>query len=234
MYTVVAAVAVAASSVVHAPSVDAGAWSSTARPPVVVVGDSLTAENAVQIDAHLRGAGVDGVHLAGLGGRRIDVDYEFFGWNNSGRDEIDRLRRAGHDPLVWLIELGTNDLRELAACGCDDPAARASRLIDVILSAVGGDSDVVWVTVHDRDAPVASAVFNSELQRRAALGHIDALADWDGLASTGSGWFRDHVHPNHIGAAALAGVYVEAIDGYFERQAMNPLERVRVRLTTYM
>ncbi|MEM8618451.1 MAG: hypothetical protein AAGF73_01885 [Actinomycetota bacterium] len=238
--TLAFATAVFATSTFATTVAEAGTESQTVtaderggNPSVVVVGDSLTADNAPQIDAHLRGARVGGVHLAALGGRRIDVDYEFFGWNNSGRDEIARLRASGVDPLLWIVELGTNDLRELAGCGCADPAVVAGELIDVILDAVGERGEIVWVTVHDREAPIESAVFNSELRRRVVLGDIDALADWSGVARSGEGWFLDRVHPNHIGAGALAGLYADAIDAFFERRSMTLFERMRFRFANY-
>ena len=185
------------------------------QPGVVVLGDSITADNVDLISGHLATAGHDDVHFAALGARRIDESYEFFGWRNSGIDELGSIHERGIDPELWIVELGTNDLPSLAACECDNPVLPAGELIDAVLAAIGDGEQVVWVTVRDRNDPVSTEAFNTALRIRANRLPDLSLLDWHGTADGRDAWFADHVHPTRVGALMLARLYRTELDERF-------------------
>ena len=201
----------------------------TATSRVVVLGDSITADNVDLIEAHLESAGHDDVHFAALGARRIDESYEFFGWRNSGLDEVAAIHAEGIDPDLWVVELGTNDLPSLAACRCDNPSLPAGALIDKVLAAIGDDEPVVWVTVHDRNDPESTDAFNRALRVRANRLDDLSLLDWHGVTEEAAPWFLDHVHPNRVGALMLARLYRSELDRRYVERAPVPSPITPVR-----
>ena len=185
-------------------------WSSSvsaATPDVVVVGDSLTGDNAARIEERLRSHVPHSFRLEGLGGRRIEESYEWHGWRSSGLETIARVRSAGIDPDLWVIELGTNDLFQFGDRSWNEKVAESERLIDAVVAAVGPDASIAWVTVLNREDAEATRTFNEALRRRAAASQRMALIDWEHTATVHPEWFLDLVHPNDDGADVLADLY---------------------------
>lgn len=203
--TLVAAALVFGTLVVDAAGADAPA------ADVVVVGDSLTADPQETIAAHLEQSGLTSVHIDALGARRISTSYEFQGWRNAGLDAIHAIHAQGIDPVLWVVELGTNDLPMISTCGCSHPEAMAGDLIDAVLAAIGNGEPVAWVTVLNRDDPIGTAAFNEALWRRAGVDPLLTLIDWHATAVGHPEWFADHVHQNDAGVLVFAEMYAVAI-----------------------
>jgi lysophospholipase L1-like esterase len=185
--------------------------STLADLEVVVVGDSITEENLVQIDGVLAEGGVGDVRYAALGARRIAETYEYLGLRTSGLEAIEACQADGLDPDVWLIELGTNDVPHIAAE--PDPGAAAGELIDGVRTELTGAPAILWVNVLYGPDPDASRAFNDALDVRAAEDPTFQVIDWYGAASGRSDWFADPVHPNRVGAFELARLYLDGIVG---------------------
>jgi len=183
---------------------------SPGQPDAVIVGDSLTARNATYIAPTLRNAGLD-VGLEALGARQIAVSFDWYGYRDSGIERIRTLRRSGVDPALWVIQLGTNDLRGIRNCGCADPVVFAGALIDRLLAELPPTTPVAWVTVLDRSDFGVSATFNEALRRRAATNHFLRLVDWASLSLERPDWYGDAVHPNAAGVVRFTKMYVDEI-----------------------
>jgi lysophospholipase L1-like esterase len=180
------------------------------QPDVVIVGDSLTSDNASSIGPALAEAGVE-ARLEGLGARQIAVSIEYYGYRDSGVERIRSLRAAGVDPALWVIQLGTNDLGAIATCQCPDRVAFAVGLIDQLLAEVPPNRPIAWVTVMNRaDFDVTNA-FNEALRRRAVRNPYMRLIDWSRLSLERPDWFIDAVHPNVDGAARFTQMLVDDI-----------------------
>ncbi|MGI9644023.1 MAG: SGNH/GDSL hydrolase family protein [Ilumatobacteraceae bacterium] len=205
--------AVAASMlVVFGASWPSSAGAESPNPDVVVVGDSLTGDNAARIGDRLRSTVPHTVQLEGLGGRRIEESYEWLGWRSSGLEAIERVRAAGIEPELWVIELGTNDLFHFGDRSWAEKVAESRRLIDTVVAAVGPESSIAWVTVLNRDDAVATRTFNEALRGRAAANERLALIDWEHTSTVHPEWFIDLVHPNDAGADVLADIYGAEIE----------------------
>ncbi len=188
------------------PPADAG----DGRVDVVVVGDSIIAENLEVIDSVLVDGGVSDVHYAALGARRIADTYDYLGERPSGLDAIDLCLDDGLTPAVWVIELGTNDVAAIAES--DDPEATSLALIDVVLDELDEAEAISWVTVIDRERLEASRVFNGALRDRAGEAPSLGVIDWYAAAVDRPDWFVDDVHPNEVGAAAFAELVLAGIE----------------------
>jgi lysophospholipase L1-like esterase len=196
-------------------SSDRGLDTSTPDAPdprieLVVVGDSIVAENLDLIDQVLTDDGRSNVHYAALGARRIAETSDYLGERPSGLEAIDVCRDRGLMSATWVIELGTNDIPAIS--DSEDPAAAAGALIDAVLDELGQVESISWVTVLDRGLLDASRVFNDALQERAAARPELAIIDWYAAAVDHPEWFEDDVHPNELGATALAELVLAELE----------------------
>jgi len=183
---------------------------------IVVVGDSITADNIEVIGAHLAEAGTPPVTFEARAARRIADSYEWHGWRSSGLEAIDGVRGAGVQPALWVIELGTNDMFLVADLGWPEKVSRAGELIDDVVDAVGPDAPIAWVSVLHRDDPEVSRAFNEALRNRAVANPQMVVIDWQHAAVDHPEWFLDLVHPNSEGAGVLAELYSDAIERLLE------------------
>lgn len=180
------------------------------QPDVVIVGDSLTGGNTSYMAPTLRSAGLD-VRLEGLSARRIAVSYEFLGYRDSGIERIRSLRSSGVDPELWVIQLGTNDMKSVTNCGCADQVAFAGALIDRLLVELPTNTPVAWVTLMNRADYDVTNTFNEALRRRAVVNPYMRLIDWAALSLQRPEWFIDPVHQTIDGVVRFTQMYVDEI-----------------------
>jgi hypothetical protein len=179
-----------------------------ANDRVLVLGDSNLSESGAQVDAALRGIGLEptlrGVPSLGL----KDLDAYWLG-------ELPRLLAT--DPAVVVVALGTNDTGTPA-----DVEAFSARL-DAMMRAIG-DHPVVWVThvehrpfevaggAHSVNAAIRSARARwpnlTVLDRTARLANDPSLLRADGLHFTDAGMVA---FGNEIAAAARAALPVAGV-----------------------
>ncbi len=183
----------------------------TLQPHAVIVGDSLTGGNATYIENYLRNNGLPNVRVEGLSGRKIAASFRSSGYVDSGIARIRSLQDRGIRPMLWVIELGTNDLYSVKRCGCPDPVAFAGALIDRLRAQLGPETPTAWVTVMNRADYGATNTFNEALRRRAAVDPYFRLIDWATLSMSQPGWFIDDVHQNITGLRAFSEMYVRDI-----------------------
>jgi lysophospholipase L1-like esterase len=81
---------------------------------VAVVGDSLTLSAVDEIEDALTGAGLEVLAVDGVESRRMVRGGSEI---PPGVDAIDDILTAGHEPELWIIALGTNDVGN----GIDEP-----------------------------------------------------------------------------------------------------------------
>lgn len=176
----------------------------------VIVGDSLTGGNASYIRSELDRAGLD-VRVEGLSARRIALSFSFKGYRDSGIERVRRLHADGVKPALWVVQLGTNDLTSVQRCDCPDPVAFAGELIDRLLTEIGSETPIAWVTVVNRNNWDATNAFNQALAQRAAGNPYLVLIRWKQLATPHPEWFQDSVHPNVPGLLEFTRLYIDSI-----------------------
>lgn len=174
---------------------------------VVMVGDSITAGSAADIDAALRGAGVEDVRIDGATSRRIEVGNGKGDAPKSGVIAVYELLAEGLDPSVWVIELGTNDVGSYA--GPEEYGA----LIDQITAMLPSSKPLVWVNTYREQYLDHTRMFNLVLEERMNSRGNAAIADWYTVASAPDQTVlrSDNLHPNANGQAALALLILAAL-----------------------
>jgi lysophospholipase L1-like esterase len=194
----------------HSPARSAGTVVPVAPRSVIVVGDSLTALNVSTDERSLKAHGIPSWHLDAQTGRSSVLDMPTaYGVLRSGLASIADVKADGYSSSLWIVELGTNDANGLGACGCDQQALVRSR-VATITKAIGTDATIGWVTVRNGAHPVASQVWNAALAAAAATNPHMFLIDWYATSNTHPGWFVDGIHPNALGAPALAELIARA------------------------
>jgi lysophospholipase L1-like esterase len=184
---------------------------------VVVVGDSLTALNTSTVERSLKAHHVPSWKLNAHTGRRSTIDVTTAsGVLESGLTAIGQLKAQGYTAPVWIIEQGTNDLGSLGACHCDQKALARSR-IDTISRAIGPGAHIGWVTVHHGQHPIAAATWNAAVAEAAAASPDLFVVDWAARSAGHSNWFVDGIHPNALGAPALAELIASSVEGMLPR-----------------
>lgn len=212
-----------------APALDTGAHALTAAdrgeqrqtrpippPPgptpcerVIVIGDSLTDNARPWLNDGLRDAGftrkVDAHHS-----RRIPA---FVSAPYSGVKAALEVRATWGEAECWVIALGSNDLAHGA-----NTAATVNSMLDEMLSVVTPGARVWWVNLdYHRDPRTsfdfagATAVFNGQLDTRAASNPKLYVIDWYSYAEANLHWFFDPVHVDRTGSIARAAQIVDAL-----------------------
>ncbi len=179
-------------------------------PSVAMVGDSITFAAKPLIDDRLVAAN-----------RRHSVTG-VLGWTTATAQPLfDGY--AATTPDVFVLDLGTNDLSDIAIGLRGDPATALTALQSRVTAAVGqfpGACVVVsTVSAHRSSAwgpPYAAyndaaAAFNTWV--RATFPHV---LDWEvavqASLTAGSTILMDEVHPNYQGAVVLADLVVQQVD----------------------
>lgn len=122
---------------------------------VAMVGDSITVASQDEVRVRLEDLGLDVVAIDAQVGRRMTVG------------ERDRLRAGtsvvteivgDHDPELWIVALGTNDIGQYS--DADELSEQVRALLDRIPDGV----PVVWVDTWFRDRPERTAAVNEAIR----------------------------------------------------------------------
>ncbi len=175
---------------------------------VVMVGDSITEGSAEVVQQTLAAAGFAQVVVDGDASRRIEVGTGAGGGPVSGLRTIFALMGEGADPDVWVIELGTNDVGQLAT------AEEYGALIDQVLALLPADAAVVWVNTYRPSSLDHTEMFNLVLAGRLQSRGNAVVADWFSVASDPEQTIlqSDDLHPNDNGKLALAMLVIDAVN----------------------
>ena len=162
---------------------------------VALVGDSLTFAAWGELPAVFARKKWGPFQLEARSGRKINTTLATA---TSGVDAVRRIRGGGFDPELWIVALGTNDVRSTY----DKPGVAAA-MVDAMMAEIGPNHDVVWINVHLRDWPVETNAFN-EVLRQAATRHPRlTIADWRSVVVANPLWVNDDgVHLNLTGSRA--------------------------------
>jgi lysophospholipase L1-like esterase len=175
---------------------------------VVMVGDSITQGSKDAIVYTLAASSLTDVIIDGVPSRRIQVGDGTTENPEAGIDAIQRLLRAGVDPDVWVIALGTNDIAKYESV--DDYAL----LITTVVALLPDDAPLVWVNAYRGDYPDESRQFDEVLADTLRDRDRTAVLDWAALASAPDQQVLrdDDVHPNPEGRAAFARLVASGIE----------------------
>ncbi len=178
---------------------------------VIVIGDSLMDNARPWLVADLRDAGLIGLIDAHHTRRIPSTVREPYSGVRAARS----ARLTWGEADCWVIALGSNDL----VYGAGEPAT-ADALIEEMLAALTPGALVFWVNLdyhHDPavafNFPKATAVFNAQLDRHAAVDHDLEVIDWYSYAEAHLNWFFDPVHVDRAGSIARARFTVDALPG---------------------
>lgn len=176
---------------------------------VAVIGDSIIAVDRHAVAAVLTRAGVPPTVIDAVSGRATSYRTRYRGGPliPSGIDAVRSIRRAGHRPVLWVVELGTNDRWSVESCRCADPVAAAGARIDRVSAEIGPGARILWVNVRE-DTPGAAAI-NEALRRR--VGGSFGVIDWDATTRGRDELFTDDVHPNRDGSLVLGDLLARSI-----------------------
>ena len=166
---------------------------------VALVGDSLSVGMQSSAAFYLQQSGYATAIIDAASGRRILADGQ--GTPRSGRRVVLELLENDHEPRLWIIDLGTNDVASGTTTLEDSEA-----LIEQLLEAVPDDAEVAWVNLHMPGEP-AAATFNEALNGVADDDGDVRVVDWDRFATS-----------SPSGLLAEDGVHYTA-SGYDQRAA---------------
>ncbi len=171
------------------------------------MGDSITFDSLVPIDAELERLGVTDQILDGVPGRPI----------SQGIDAINVLVAEGVRPDAWVIALGTNDLGTAADESGDAEGYRSA--IASVLDVVPADAPIVWVNVFVVSMSAASEVFNLVLTDELDARGNAVIADWHASAAAAPQTLLrdDGVHPTQRGAEQFASSMGRGLSTVAER-----------------
>lgn len=170
---------------------------ATPRPngAIALIGDSLTFAHWSALPEVFERKKWGPFQLEARSGRKTTVTLSSAA---SGLDAVRRLRAGGFDPPVWIVALGTNDIRSTYG-----KAGAAAGMIDAMMTEIGDGHEVVWVNVYSRDFPAETVAFNEAL-RKAAIRHSSLLiADWYSVILANPQWVTaDGSHLDEAGSIA--------------------------------
>ena len=174
---------------------------------MVMVGDSITQGSTDAVTYTLAASGLTDVIIDGVPSRRIQVGAGTTEDPESGIDSITRLLRAGVDPDVWVIALGTNDIAKYES---DDDYAN---LISSVVAMLPDDVPLVWVNAFRGDYPDESRQFDAVLADTLRDRDRTVVVDWASVASAPDQHVLrdDDVHPNPEGRAEFARLVASGI-----------------------
>ena len=175
---------------------------------MVMVGDSITQGSEDAVVYTLAASGLADVIVDGVPSRRIQVGAGTTEDPESGIDAIARLLRAGVDPDVWVVALGTNDIAKYESV--DDYAL----LITTVVGMLPDDAPLVWVNAYRDDYPDESRQFDEVLADTLRDRDRTTVVDWASIASAPDQQVLrdDGVHPNPEGRAMFARLVASGIE----------------------
>lgn len=201
--------AAAAAERVPPADIDTLVAPAVARPmTVAVVGDSLTLSAEDEIVRTLNAGGMHVLAIDGVESRRMAHGDRTL---PPGTDAVDRIR-AEHEPGIWVIALGTNDVASVGSAeGFQD------QMRDV-LALIPEDDPVIWVDlwIEGWEEPVSHAnrLIRAELRRRQGGA---AVVDWFSHGMDDGVITADGVHLTQSGQNLYAASIASAIDELFVR-----------------
>lgn len=167
---------------------------------VVVVGDSLTAAAEAQIGVALTAIGTEVLAIDGVENRRmVGGDVE------PGVDAIDDILAEGHDPDVWVVALGTNDIG--ARVAGDEAVSATATLLDHLPD----DVPIVWVNAWIRDRAGDAALFNAEVRDVLEARGSATIVDWYDNGKDPGVITADGVHLTTLGEARFAAAIAAGV-----------------------
>ena len=175
---------------------------------MVMVGDSITQGSIDAVRYTLAASGLTDVIIDGVASRRIQAGGDTVDNPESGIDGIARLLRAGVDPDVWVVALGTNDIAKYESA--DDYV----NLITTVVAMLPDDVPLVWVNAYRNDYPDESFEFDALLADTLRDRDSTVVLDWAAIASAPDQQVLrdDGVHPNPEGRAEFARLVAMGID----------------------
>ncbi len=160
---------------------------------IAMVGDSITRGSEVALRAAFDDLGVEVAAIDGADGRRMTVE----GYVSSGRQAVEAVDQA-HDPDLWVVALGTNDVAQYAS----DEDYRTA--IDAVLDELPADDEpLVWVDVFLDGSEGRCEDFNRVLREALDDRGNATIVDWSLLAGQ-DGMLVDGIHPGSIGIEVFA------------------------------
>lgn len=169
---------------------------------IALVGDSLSYAYFNALDEAFHAQQWGPVGLEARSARRTIVTMPYA---TSGLDAVRRLRAQGIDPLIWIVALGTNDIKPTYGV----PGAAAD-LIDTMMEEIGAGRRVVWVNVFATFDMPETAAFNAALVAATARHPLLSIADWYSVAVANPQWFLDDGVHNTLAGAAARNAFVAA------------------------
>ena len=162
---------------------------------MALVGDSLTFAAWSELPAVFARKKWGPFQLEARSGRKTTTTLASA---TSGLEAVRRIRDGGFDPELWIIALGTNDVRSTYG----KPGVAAA-MVDAMMAEIGPDHDVVWINVYLRDAPAETNAFNEVLRTASTRHRRLTVADWRSVVLANPQWvIDDGVHLNLPGARA--------------------------------
>ncbi|MGB8860392.1 MAG: GDSL-type esterase/lipase family protein [Ilumatobacteraceae bacterium] len=170
---------------------------------VALVGDSLTFAAWGELPAVFLHKKWGPFQLEARSGRKTTTTLASA---TSGLEAVRRIRDGGFDPELWIIALGTNDVRPTYG-----KPGTAAAMVDAMMAEIGPGHDVIWVNVYLRDSPAETDAFNEVLRKAATRHRRLTIADWLSVVLANPQWVTaDGVHLDLTGSLArnefVAGV----------------------------
>jgi lysophospholipase L1-like esterase len=182
-----------------------GAGAEGAIRSVAMVGDSITVGAKSALEDAFSELPLDVWSIDAVDGRRIAVAGDD---RPSGADVVNRLS-ASHPPDLWVIALGTNDVRQYAS------AEEYRNQIADVLHRIPEGAPLVWVDAYLSSDPDQSEQFNEALRDTIAFRGDASVADWATVASA-DGMLSDGIHPTPEGRERFADVVAAAVQPWLD------------------